>query len=78
MYGVGLEDLQPKQVIEGDIMVDSYTRHVIGLEEEEDSVNDNLLSDENRKKKASLNKEWNGDRRWPDGIVPYQFGSFFG
>lgn len=78
MHGLGLEDLHPRQVIEGDIVIDPYTRHVTGLGEEEDLVDDHLLPDEDRKKKATINREWKQDRRWPGGIVPYVFEPFFG
>ena len=70
-----MEDLHPRQVIEGDIILDSYTRSVIGLEEPEEPVDDQLLSDENRKKKAVNDID---DRIWPGGVVPYLIGPFIG
>ena len=75
MDGLGLEDLHPRQVIEGDIILDSYTRRVIGLEEAEEPVDDRLLPDENRKKKAVNDIE---DRVWPGGVIPFLIGPFIG
>lgn len=72
---LGLEELHPRQVIEGDIILDSYTRSVIGLEESEEPVDDGLFSDENRKKKGVNNIE---DRIWPGGVVPFLIGPFIG
>ena len=73
--GLGLEDLHPRQVIEGDIILDSYTRDVIGLDEEEEPADDLLLSDESRKKKGVNGIE---ARVWPGGVVPFVIGPFIG
>ena len=70
-----LEDLHPRQVIEGDIILDPYTRNVIGLDKSEEPVDDRLFSDENRKKKAVNDIE---DRIWPGGVVPFLIGPFIG
>lgn len=59
--------------MEGDILVDSYTRHITGLGEEDDSVVDHLVPDDKRKKKATAR-----DRQWPGGIVPYSLAPFLG
>ena len=59
--------------MEGDILVDSYTRHITGLGEEDDSVVDHLVPDDKRKKKATAR-----GRHWPDGIVPYSLAPFLG
>ena len=69
-----LEDLHPEQVIEGDIMVDSYTRNITGMKEAEDPTVDHFLPDEKRRKKAIMRK--GGGRLWPDAIVPYIFDPF--
>ena len=74
LCGLELEDLHPRQVIEGDIMMDSYTRNITGLEEEEDTTDDHLLPDEKRRKKAAMRKK--GGRLWPNGTVPYVFDPF--
>ena len=62
-------------MIEGDIVLDSYTRSVIGLEEVEEPVNDRLLSDDNQKKKAVNDIE---ERVWPGGVIPFLIGPFIG
>ena len=74
LIGSGLKDLQPRQVIEGDIILDFYTRRVTGLGEEEDSVIDNLLSDAKKKRKKAAEDS----RVWPNATIPYVLGSLLG
>jgi len=77
MY-IDLEGDHPRQVIEGDILVNEFIRHLIGLPDDRDQVNDHLLPDENRKKKGILNELYPWRFRWPNCIVPYAFSSFVG
>lgn len=73
MHGLGIEGLRPRQVVEGDIMLDTYTRHVIGLKEEKNLVFDRFPPGMKPSKKAAINS-----RLWPNGIIPYVFSSFLG
>lgn len=72
--GSGLKDLHPRQMLEGDIILDAYTRHVAGLGEEEDPVVDHLLPDATNQRKKAVEDS----RVWPNAIIPYVLGPFLG
>lgn len=67
-----MEGLHPRQVVEGDIMLDARTRHIVGLEEKKDSVLDRFTPGMKPSKKAAIY-----ENLWPDGTIPYVFAAFF-
>lgn len=73
MVGLGLED-----VLEGDILLDNYTRHVTGqaIGEEENSVPNNVLPGlpGGKQRKRAVDNS----RQWLNGIIPYVFSPFLG
>lgn len=74
MDGLGLEKLRPRQVLEGDIILDTYTRRIAGLGEEDSAVEDFLPGEKQRKKAIDSDNS----RLWPGGIIPYDLSSFLG
>lgn len=72
MDGLGLED-----VLEGDILLDNYTRHVTGQAiGEENSVPNNVLPGLPGRKQRK--RAVDNSRQWPNGIIPYVFSPFLG
>lgn len=78
IYCIELEGDRPRQVIEGDILVDEYMIHLIGLSDDRDQIFDRLLPDEDRKKKGIISELLRRKLSWPDCVVPYAFSSFVG
>jgi len=68
----------PRQVIEGDILVNKFTIQLMGLSDDRGQVQNQLPPDENRKKKASMSEVLKRKFSWPNCVIPFAFASYVG